>query len=581
MPMPQCQAPYMDPQSLHATQALMQQMQMMHVLQQYDPATLAAMASAAASTPAALPTNYPPHFAAPPVAAPASVISVSVVGMNFQYQLTEDDLQKVFSRYGKVLMIRVGGDGQAALISFEHQAHAQTAMNDLDGKVLNGLEGKLKINWAAPDAMGAHAPMAANPLAAMTAALAANSAATAAASSHAAACGGGWFGATGPAVSGLHTPYPAMPSPYPGAWGFPAADGSCPPAWSAAAPAAHSPQLQQPLLADPLAPYTAATAADSVMDDSRTQAASSTFAAPEYAGMADYGSSPAAVDPKSPPPHVKGVRKWTCRFLIGIEAEGRDKSFQVVRKIIGAKGANMKSIFGKTDAKLRLRGKGSGYFEGASQKESSEPLQLCVSCTSSDGYHTAVEMAKELLESVYQEYRGFCREQGRPEPELMASPQVVSSRGADSVPTPARNQTARSMAVLNTPASPNSPEGEDDDDDEDGADGDGNEDDAGRRSNRRGRRSRGGKARGSGAGSSPVDASKTTSADRGDPPPKAPTVKEIERYIDLRNEARRQCNFQEADRIRQELHELGVALMDEPGARGRGTEVTTWRYWRE
>jgi len=69
--------------------------------------------------------------------------------------------------------------------------------------------------------------------------------------------------------------------------------------------------------------------------------------------------------------------------------------------------------------------------------------------------------------------------------------------------------------------------------------------------------------------------------ERGDPPPRAPPVEEIARLIDQRNEARRQCNFTEADRIRESLHEQGVALMDEPGARGKGKEVTTWRYWRE
>jgi cysteinyl-tRNA synthetase len=69
--------------------------------------------------------------------------------------------------------------------------------------------------------------------------------------------------------------------------------------------------------------------------------------------------------------------------------------------------------------------------------------------------------------------------------------------------------------------------------------------------------------------------------ERGDPSPKAPPVEEIEQMIDQRNQARRQCNFTEADRIRRSLHEKGVALMDEPGARGKGAEVTTWRYWRE
>merc|ERR1719460_2375808 len=107
----------------------------------------------------------------------------------------------------------------------------------------------------------------------------------------------------------------------------------------------------------------------------------------------------------------KGVRKYTCRFLIGIE---NDKEFQVARRIIGAKGANMKRIVKLSEAKLRLRGVGSGYFEGAGQKESNEPLQLCVSCTSPDGYRTAVSLVEELLEGVYVEYRAFCEENGRP-----------------------------------------------------------------------------------------------------------------------------------------------------------------------
>jgi hypothetical protein len=53
---------------------------------------------------------------------------------------------------------------------------------------------------------------------------------------------------------------------------------------------------------------------------------------------------------------------------------------------------------------------------------------------------------------------------------------------------------------------------------------------------------------------------------------------EIEELIDIRNEARRQCNFAEADRIRELLRTKGITLMDEKGRRGRGVEVTTWKY---
>merc|ERR1740116_588294 len=102
-------------------------------------------------------------------------------------------------------------------------------------------------------------------------------------------------------------------------------------------------------------------------------------------------------------------------------------------------------------------------------------------------------------------------------------------------------------------------------------DGDG---DAGTPKNdgRRGRRSRGKRDGGGTPGGEMA---------RGEPGPNAPPVEEIEKLIDDRNEARRASKFPEADRIRDLLHSRGVALMDEPGGRGRGREVTTWRYWRE
>jgi len=242
--------------------------------------------------------------------------------------------------------------------------------------------------------------------------------------------------------------------------------------------------------------------------------------------------------------HEKGVRKYTCRFLIGIE---NDKEFQVARRIIGAKGANMKRIVRLTEAKLRLRGQGSGYFEGAGQKESAEPLQLCVSCISADGYKTAVRQVEEILKRVYEEYKQFCREGNKPVPELhinLSENQLVYS----------------AREPKGSPALPASPGG--------GSDGEGSPKKEGRRGGRRSRAKKEGRAA-------------VGELDRGEPGPNAPPVDDIEKLIDDRNEARRANNFQEADRIRNLLHSQGVALMDEPGGRGRGAEVTTWRYWRD
>jgi len=102
---------------------------------------------------------------------------------------------------------------------------------------------------------------------------------------------------------------------------------------------------------------------------------------------------------------IEPLRKFTCRFEIGIE---NDKDFQVARRIIGQKGINMKNIVARTDAKLRLRGKGSGYLEGLARQESQEPLHLCVSCTNRRGYAEAARMVSELLDHVYEDYRHYC-----------------------------------------------------------------------------------------------------------------------------------------------------------------------------
>merc|ERR1719453_928899 len=90
--------------------------------------------------------------AAPPmVEAPVDpTITVSVEGMKFQYQLTEDDLNKVFARYGRVEKVVVDENSASAFITFGSFQDGQSAINDLDGKVLNGLDGMLRIKWVSP-----------------------------------------------------------------------------------------------------------------------------------------------------------------------------------------------------------------------------------------------------------------------------------------------------------------------------------------------------------------------------------------------------------------------------------------------
>lgn len=95
------------------------------------------------------------------------------------------------------------------------------------------------------------------------------------------------------------------------------------------------------------------------------------------------------------------IRKFTVRYDVQIAA---DDNFQVARRIIGIKGIHMKQIFTRTYAKLRLRGRGSGYLEGLNRQEADEPLQLCISSCDENMYRIACEMATNLLRGVYDAY---------------------------------------------------------------------------------------------------------------------------------------------------------------------------------
>lgn len=111
-----------------------------------------------------------------------------------------------------------------------------------------------------------------------------------------------------------------------------------------------------------------------------------------------------------------GDRKSICRFFVGIED---DSDFQVCRRLIGPGGENMKRITSEaTEAKIRIRGAGSKYLEGPDQKESNDPLMICVSATSQKHFERAVSQVETLLEKVHGQYRVFCRSKGLRSPAL-------------------------------------------------------------------------------------------------------------------------------------------------------------------
>merc|ERR1712217_371729 len=104
--------------------------------------------------------------------------------------------------------------------------------------------------------------------------------------------------------------------------------------------------------------------------------------------------------------------KPQCQFYIAIDQE---TTFDVTRKLLGSHGENVKEISRNSGAKLRLRGKGSGFKEGPEQQESSDPLMLCISAGDQESYTIARDLTWKLVEDVYRQYRVFRR---LPLPEL-------------------------------------------------------------------------------------------------------------------------------------------------------------------
>jgi len=112
----------------------------------------------------------------------------------------------------------------------------------------------------------------------------------------------------------------------------------------------------------------------------------------------------------------KSPGKLTCRYHVCIE---QDRAFNVVRKLLGDRGSHMKTIAENTGAKLRIRGRGSGFLEGPDKVEASdEPLMLCVSAMSSEAFKMAVQDVESLLEHVHDQYREFCHDRNLSVPSM-------------------------------------------------------------------------------------------------------------------------------------------------------------------
>lgn len=108
-------------------------------------------------------------------------------------------------------------------------------------------------------------------------------------------------------------------------------------------------------------------------------------------------------------------QKFICVFQVGLDD---DEEFCLVKRILGKAGNNMRRIAEECSAKVRLRGIGSGFLEGADGKEANMPLQLNVSCSDFDSYQGAVDRVSTLLKDLYKHYRRYSRAKGVEPPDV-------------------------------------------------------------------------------------------------------------------------------------------------------------------
>ncbi|KAF2256323.1 hypothetical protein BU26DRAFT_445011 [Trematosphaeria pertusa] len=100
-----------------------------------------------------------------------------------------------------------------------------------------------------------------------------------------------------------------------------------------------------------------------------------------------------------------GRRKWPEEKLpVDLEPIS---GFNLRAQVVGRGGDNVKFIQQETGCKVQIKGRGSGFMEPQSGRESDEPMYLHIAGPRPEGVQRAKELCDELLQKVRTDYQAF------------------------------------------------------------------------------------------------------------------------------------------------------------------------------
>jgi len=125
----------------------------------------------------------------------------------------------------------------------------------------------------------------------------------------------------------------------------------------------------------------------------------------------DVGRPAAQEDPEARPAHKRPLRLWAHIYL-----HMQTPGFDLVPMLIGRGGQNMRKIADATNAKVRVRGRGSGHLEIEGKREAPTPLMVAVTTEKKDmaGFRQSIDMTLAELRIVEHRFRNHCLKQQIP-----------------------------------------------------------------------------------------------------------------------------------------------------------------------